>query len=138
MSRVSLITADVLLGLATWYKLSAGGMRRKAGTFAYTLLMDGEPHPPSPPELGMLTVCLCQGQFTSCEIEDRPWLTVVLTAIHDRALSLLNTLHLVLTLLSVRYFGPPSFVLPHRRTDSIAQFGTQHENVSVVTDFTEP
>ena len=59
VSRVSLITADVLLGLATWYKLSAGGMRRKSGTFAYTLLMDGEPHPPSPPELGMLTVCLC-------------------------------------------------------------------------------
>ncbi|RPD57184.1 hypothetical protein L226DRAFT_536655 [Lentinus tigrinus ALCF2SS1-7] len=81
VSRVSLITADVLLGLATWYKLSAGHKfgRMKAGTFAYTLLMDG--------------------------------------TIYFIALSLLNTLHLVLTLLS---------------------FGTQHENVSVVTDFTEP
>ena len=63
---------------------------------------------------------------------------MVLTAIHDRALSLLNTLHLVLMLLSVRPSSLPSFVLPDRRTDSLAQFGTQHENVSVVTDFTEP
>ena len=63
---------------------------------------------------------------------------MVLTAIHDRALSLLNTLHLVLTLLSVRSFDPPSLVLPDRRIDSLPQFGTQHENVSVVTDFTEP
>ncbi|TFK86460.1 hypothetical protein K466DRAFT_600296 [Polyporus arcularius HHB13444] len=81
VSRVCLITADVLLGLATWFKLSAGGAHRgmKAGTFAHTLLMDG--------------------------------------TIYFIALSILNTLHLILTLLS---------------------FGTEHENVSVVTDFTEP
>ncbi|KAI0682290.1 putative FMN-binding domain-containing protein, partial [Cerioporus squamosus] len=91
VSRVSLITADVLLGLATWFKLSAGGAHRrmKAGTFAYTLLMDG--------------------------------------TIYFIALSVLNTLHLVLTLLSAE-----------GKTNDYAQFGTEHENVSVVTDFTEP
>ncbi len=53
----------------------------------------------------------------------------------DRALSILNTLHLILTLLSVRSIASWQW---HPKANDFSQFGTEHENVSVVTDFTEP